>query len=224
MVNYDALPLFPLHVVLYPEMPLPLHIFEPRYREMVRRCREEHSPFGVVLIRDGEETGAAAVPHSVGTAARITHYEGLPDGRMNIIVTGESRFRVLEVQHRHAYLTARAEPLPEEDADPARLEPAFGAVSGLFRSYLRTVSAVAGRPLSALQLPQDPEFLSYAIAMFLQIPLSEKQRLLEMTATEARLRREIELLRQEIEAQKTLGASIIRPVDTEALGKMASRN
>ncbi|MBV9850162.1 MAG: LON peptidase substrate-binding domain-containing protein [Armatimonadetes bacterium] len=227
MVNYDELPLFPLHVVLYPEMPLPLHIFEPRYREMVHRCRAANSPFGVILIREDE----AAVPHSVGTAARITHHEALPDGRMNIIVTGETRFRVLEVQRHRPYLTARVEPVSEEDTDPARLAPPFKTVSGMFRDYLRSVSALAGRPLSALQLPQDPEFLSYAIAMFLQIPLSEKQRLLEMTATEARLRREIELLGHEIEAQETLqkavrtqGRCIITPVDTEALGKLASRN
>ena len=78
---------------------------------------------------------------------------------------------------------------------------------------------------------QEPEHLSFAIATFLQIPLHEKQLLLEMTATELRLQREAEILRQEIEAQMLLrkavragGRSVVRPVDTDALGKLASRN
>ena len=231
MPNYDELPLFPLHVVLYPEMPLPLHIFEPRYREMVMRCREENTAFGVVLIRDGEEAGAPAVPHAIGTTARIDHFEELPDGKMNIVVSGETRFRVLETFHHQPYLTARVAPFREEEVDPARLQPPFDAVSGLFRDYLKTLFALTGRPLSALQLPQEPEHLSFAIATFLQIPLHEKQLLLEMTATEARLQREAEILRQEIEAQMLLrkavraeGRSVVRPVDTDALGKLASRN
>ena len=231
MVNYEELPLFPLNVVLYPEMPLPLHIFEPRYREMVMHCREENVPFGVVLIRDGDETGDPAVPYTVGTVARITHFEELPDGRMNIIVSGETRFRVVETQEHQPYLTARVETLQDVPTDPSSLATPFQAVSGLFKDYLKLLFTQAGRPLSALQLPQDPECLSYAIAMFLQIPLDEKQRLLEMTATQTRLQREIELLKSEIELQETLqktirkdGDGITLPVDMEALGKLTSRN
>ena len=114
MPNYEELPLFPLHVVLYPEMPLPLHIFEPRYREMVMRCREEDTAFGVVLIRDGEEAGAPAVPHAIGTTARIDQFEELPDGKMNVVVTGETRFHVLETFHQQPYLTARVAPFHEQ--------------------------------------------------------------------------------------------------------------
>ena len=232
MPNFDALPLFPLHVVLYPEMPLPLHIFEPRYREMVMRCREEDTAFGVVLIRDGEEAGAPAVPHAIGTTARIDQFEELPDGKMNVVVTGETRFHVLETFYQQPYLTARVTPFGyEQEVDAASLQPAFDAVSGLFRDYLKTLFALTGRPLSALQLPSDPEHLSFAVATFLQISLHEKQLLLEMTATELRLQREAEILRQEIEAQMLLrkavraeGRSVVRPVDTDALGKLASRN
>ena len=231
MVNYDELPLFPLHVVLYPEMPLPLHIFEPRYREMVMRCREENSPFGVILIRDGEEAGAPAVPHAVGTTARIAHFEEQADGKMNIVAAGETRFRVLETHHHQPYLTARVETFREQARDPQRVQRPFEAVGELFKEYLKTLFALTGRPLSALQLPQDPEHLSYAIAMFLQIPLHEKQLLLEMTATEVRLQREIEILRDETRAQLSLQRAVraedrkvILPADTEALGRMSSRN
>ena len=62
MVNYDDLPLFPLHVVLFPDMPLPLHVFEPRYREMILRCREEKSPFGITLIQSGGEDRRGSRP------------------------------------------------------------------------------------------------------------------------------------------------------------------
>ena len=154
MVNYDDLPLFPLHVVLFPDMPLPLHIFEPRYREMMMRCREENSPFGVILIRDGEEAGDVAVPHLVGTTARITQFEEMPDGKMNVLVFGETRFRVTRTSHDKPYLCAEVEPLGEESGDPALVAPAAEAVADLFKEYLRALFAMTGRSLSALQLPR----------------------------------------------------------------------
>ena len=180
MVDYDDLPLFPLHVVLFPDMPLPLHIFEPRYREMVMRCREENSPFGVVLIQDGEEEGGQAVAHLVGTTARITQFEEMEDGRMNILVFGETRFRVTRTSYDKPYLSASVEPLDEAEDDPVRVEPATEAVAGLFKKYLRALFAMTGRSLGALQLPQEPAYLSYAVASVLQVPLAEKQSLLEI--------------------------------------------
>ncbi len=235
MVNYDELPLFPLHVVLYPDMPLPLHIFEPRYREMVMRCREENSPFGVVLIGDGEEIGGEAATSVMGTTARIQNFEELPDGRMNIVVLGETRFRIQEAFRRHPYLSARVEPYWEQMSDPVLLKPHYDTAGGLFKAYLKTLFARQGRSLSALQLPQEPEFLSYAIASVLDIPLAEKQKLLEMTLTEKRLLREIEILGEEIDAQKARRAAIgvtpagaagatIQPVDVDALGRLSSLN
>ena len=234
MVNYDNLALFPLHVVLYPDMPLPLHIFEPRYREMVKRCREENTPFGVVLIKSGDEAGDEAIPSSTGTTARIQSFEELADGRMNIEILGETRFRVLETSRQNPYLTAHVEPFWEKVTDPLLLKPPFDTAGGLFKAYLKTLFSLQGRSLSSLQLPQEPEYLSYAIASVLPIPLGEKQRLLEMTTTEKRLQREIEILRDEIDAQESLRSvqralqvsteSVILPVDTEALGKLSSLN
>jgi Lon protease-like protein len=234
MVRYDELPLFPLHVVLFPDMPLPLHIFEPRYREMMTRCREENIPFGVVLIQKGDADAADAVPHLTGTTARIIHYEELADGRLNIEVLGETRFRILELHQCYSYLTARVEPFWEQMTDPLLLQSPFDTAGGLFKSYLKSLFALQGRSLSTLQLPQEPEYLSYAIASVLQIPLSEKQRLLEITTTEKRLRREIEILSEEIDAQSSLRAvqrdlqvgpqSTIVPVDTQALSRLSSLN
>ena len=228
MVNYDDIPLFPLHVVLFPDMPLPLHIFEPRYREMILRCREENAPFGVTLIQSGADIGAEAVPRQVGTLARIAQYEEMADGRMNILVFGESRFRITRTMHDKPYLSAAVMLVSEEDAaGDGQVQGDFDAVAALFRTYLESLFAMTGRTLSTLQLPQDPEFLSYAVASVLQVPPSEKQTLLEMTDTGRRLRREIEILTTEIEAQDLLqdvvgGLSV--PVDTQQLSKLASLN
>jgi Lon protease-like protein len=231
MINYNDLPLFPLHTVLYPEMPLPLHIFEPRYREMVRRCREDNSPFGIVLIQTGEESDSAVFAHSVGTTARITHLEEMPDGCMNILVTGETRFLVLETQRHYAYLTARAQPLDEPVGDPQPLAPLQDAVGRLFKDYVRSLFTRTGRTLSTLQLPQDPCHLSYAIATFLPIGLSEKQRLLEAASAEDRMEQEIEILGRELEAQASLETpdgerrpGVVLPVDSQALARLSSRN
>jgi Lon protease-like protein len=227
MVNYDDVPLLPLPVVLFPDMPLPLHIFEPRYREMILRCREEKSPFGITLIQNGADMGAEAVPRQVGTLARITQYEELPDGRMNILVFGASRFRITRTFHDKPYLSASVSLLQEQQADADAIEPMFDSVATLFRAYLQSLFAMTGRTLSTLQLPQEPEYLSYAIASVLQVPPQEKQALLEITETKQRLGREIEILKAEIDIQNTLqsvvgGLSI--PVDTQELGKMASLN
>ncbi len=227
MVNYDDIPLFPLHVVLFPDMPLPLHVFEPRYREMILRCREEKSPFGITLIQSGADIGAEAAPRQVGTLARIAQYEEMSDGRMNILVFGESRFRITRTSHDKPYLSAAIEPIAEEAVNLVQVESDFNAVGVLFRTYLESLFAMTGRTLSTLQLPQDPEYLSYAVASVLQVPPQEKQSLLEMTDTSRRLQREVEILQTEIEAQDTLqnvvgGLSL--PVDTQELGKLASLN
>ena len=233
MTNYDNLPLFPLHVVLFPDMPLPLHIFEPRYREMILRCREERSQFGVTLIGNRSDHNEGAAAHQIGTTARITQYEELPDGRMNILVFGETRFEIIQTYQDQPYLSAQVQPFGDEVRDPYHLQETVDTVKHLFRTYLQSLLAMTGRSLSNLQLPSEPENLTYAIASVLQVPLPEKQSLLEMTVTEERLSREMEILRQEIEVQESfqefLGLnsqsdSPAYPVDTQELAKLASRN
>ncbi|MEZ4584481.1 MAG: LON peptidase substrate-binding domain-containing protein [Caldilineaceae bacterium] len=106
------MPLFPLNVVLFPGMFLPLHIFEPRYREMVEHCVETKSPFGVALIRDGQEVGDAATPCDIGTAARIAKVQRMPDGRMNISTVGTQRFRIESVDYSRSYAVAQVRHYP----------------------------------------------------------------------------------------------------------------
>src|ERR1700730_14638753 len=108
------LPLFLLRTVLFPHMPMSLHVFEDRYQEMMRDCLDAGSSFGVVAIREGREVGGDAVPRAVGTLARIVHVERLPDGRMNLFITGASRFRVVRPVSCKAYARAEVEYLQEE--------------------------------------------------------------------------------------------------------------
>jgi Lon protease-like protein len=234
MANYNDLPLFPLHLVLFPTMPLPLHIFEPRYREMIARCRREHSPFGIVLIQTGDEIGDSPVPFKIGTLARIVQAEDFSDGRINIVVTGESRFIIDSLREKHSYLTASVTPFKEDDIDPADLRSQHAAVAALIRQYVINLCAATNRHQGAIQLPQEPEYLSYAVASVLQIPLAEKQALLEMRSTKERLQREISLLQREISSQssselnpsqtKSSEKATIVPVNTKELSKLSSKN
>src|SRR5438128_11820886 len=97
------LPLFPLNAVLFPHMALPLHIFEPRYRQMIGDCLEAGYSFGVVAIREGSETGPAT-PYDVGTLAKIVRSDRLDVGRMNLLVMGPSRCELAEPADDRPYV------------------------------------------------------------------------------------------------------------------------
>jgi uncharacterized protein len=118
------LPLFPLHTVLCPGIALPLHIFEERYRELVRYCIDTPSPFGVVLIRDGREVGPGSISFSaIGTTAEIRKAGRYPDGRYDLLVVGTGRFAIEEVTvGEEAFIVAEATLLDDEveDADESR--------------------------------------------------------------------------------------------------------
>ena len=205
MPNYDKLPLFPLHAVLFPRMSLPLHIFEERYRILIERCWERNEPFGVILLQQGQEveTADGKVPaiYAIGTTARIVQSERLDDGRFFIQAQGENRFQVRELFSDEPYLTGEVRPLWEQTDDPLQVQPFFDHACHLFRSYLAALLSETHQHLGSLQLPQDPALLSYAIAASLQVTLAEKQKLLEMDSSGERLRREIELLQAERETQ-----------------------
>ena len=99
------LPLFPLNTVLFPGMPINLHIFEPRYKLMIEQCIQNDEPFGVVLIHKGTEaSGPLAEPHPIGCTAQITQVERLDDGRMNILAVGGERFQIRSLNLFEPYL------------------------------------------------------------------------------------------------------------------------
>jgi Lon protease-like protein len=113
----ERLRLFPLRTVLFPGMPLALQVFEERYRTLVAECLEHDEAFGVVLIKDGPEVGGNAVPHSMGTAARIRRVAPTRDGRLALEAVGERRFRILRTFDDLAYLSAEVEYPVDEVVD-----------------------------------------------------------------------------------------------------------
>lgn len=185
--------LFPLGSVLFPGMRLPLHIFEDRYKVMVRECIEEDAPFGVVLIRSGAEVGGGAIPHDVGTTARILQVEYLEDGRMNIFTLGGRRFRIVAVNTTEPYLRAEVAFLDQQPATEAAYA-AMPKASMLFDDYLKTYLALSDQWIRGTELPADAAEAADYIAARTDFSPEIKQELLEQLDPEERLRREMELI------------------------------
>ncbi|MFN8471381.1 MAG: LON peptidase substrate-binding domain-containing protein [Anaerolineae bacterium] len=185
------IPLFPLDAVLFPNMILPLHIFEQRYRRMLNDCLDNGGPFGLVLAR---EDGA---PRRVGTAAHIVRVEGLPDGRSNIVVIGQERFSVDGLLFHQPYLVGRvseAEMPGARAPDALRLLPLIQ--EGL-AAYLTTLRMVVGQPVPTPDIPDETDALGYMVATVLQVGPSVKQSLLEAATVGEMLRMERRLLETE---------------------------
>ncbi len=176
------LPLFPLHTVLFPGIPIQLNIFEPRYKLMVRDCMEKNKPFGVVLIHQGAEAlGPLAEPRMIGCAARIVEVDPLEDGRLNLTAVGDERFHILKLDASRPYLVGRVESLPLENHHTLDMLRGHRALNGWVRRYLRLLSSTGdqGLDFSGLELPEEPLPLIYLAASLLQLPAAEKQPLLE---------------------------------------------
>ena len=188
----DQLRLFPLNVVMFPGMSMPLRIFEERYKIMISECLDTDAPFGVTLIQEGREVGGPAKPHETGTTARITGVERLEDGRMNLSTTGERRFRILDTTNDRPYLMGKVEYPPEDlgEIDEGVLKKA----RELFGQYLQGLAGLRGGWMREAEVPEDPLHLSYSIAHYLEVPTKARQRLLEVPFIGERLQYEIPLL------------------------------
>lgn len=166
-MDRKLLPLFPLELVLYPEERLPLHVFEDRYKDMVRDCIEGDRSFGVVLVQDGRLA-------SVGCTARIVRVaRRYDDGRMDIVVAGEYRFRIDRVVEDLAYLQGGVVRLPEpkDEPDPVMRER-------LISQHLKLLE-LGGRMPSPV-IYQDRPLLSFLVAHNAGLSLEQKQQVLEM--------------------------------------------
>jgi Lon protease-like protein len=203
-------PLFPLNVVLFPGMAFPLHVFEPRYREMVACCLEDRAPFGVVLVRP-ESLYGLEVPYTVGTLARIKDYEQLPDGRYNLLTCGSHRFRILRESRDRAYMRGLICPLRDQDESPDVLAALAGEARDAFIAYLGVVLTLVGSETREIAIPREPAELSYTIGTCLTCEDSEKQKLLEMSSTSERIQAEIALLRTETQALRTETDALLVP-------------
>src|SRR6266508_2069678 len=182
------LPLFPLSTVLYPGLPIPLHVFEDRYREMFGRVLDGERRFGVVAIVHGHEVGGSAVYHPIGCVAEVRDVRRHPDGRLDVVARGEQRFRIEGVTHG------------ERAAE--RIVP----VGRLFNRYVTDLLEMAGEDeIEQVDLPDDPVVASYLVAAGLQIDLPDKQNLLAVPSASERLRAEVALLRRELSLLERLG-------------------
>jgi Lon protease-like protein len=195
----QQLPLFPLGTVLFPGLLLPLHVFEDRYRALVRDLvdgPEQAREFGVVAIRQGREVGADGVRalYDVGCLAQLRQVEPYADGRFDLVTTGARRFRIdrLVADDARPYLRADVELLDEPTGEAA--ESLASSVGSVFEAYRTTLTR--GGP-AAEALPADPTTLSYLVAALAVLDLSDRQALLAAPDTTSRLRLELATLRRE---------------------------
>ncbi len=197
----DTIPVFPLDHVLLPGLPLPLHVFEPRYRQMLADIEAARGGFGIVALSRGSETSADVDFAKIGTLAEILEKEPYPDGSCDLLTVGSRRFRIVDVDSSaKPYLQAQVEWLSEDDGDlPADLAL---MVTALFGRYSQVLSDVSDRDRD-VELVGDAVRLSYEVAARVQLPVSQRQKLLAMPTAADRLlaclivmRREITLIEQ----------------------------
>lgn len=178
-----ALPIFPLNSVLFPHGKLALRIFEPRYMDMVARCMQEGTTFGVCLIAEGKEVGAAAVPHKFGAEARIVDWDMSQPGMLGLTVQGGRRFRLLD----HS--------IDEQQAIHGNIEwveePATPVITPTHKELLPLMQLILADS-GEEKIPQphllgDASWIGYRYAEILPIQPLARQRLLELEDAELRL-------------------------------------
>jgi len=200
--------LFPLELVLVPTERVPLHIFEPRYKELLGECIERDEEFGIVLVKESGDL------YRIGTRAAVVEVlQVLPDGRMHVVVEGRERFHVLEVDHDRSFDTGIVEPVVDAD-DPAGAE-ALDRVLQTFKRLQETVGAPGN--------PPDPDSPSFDFEVVARVDFStrSKQELLELTSPRKRVARLSVMLERAVDAlvidrrlrQRAHGNGKVSPLD-----------
>lgn len=207
----ERLPLFPLGTVLFPGLVLPLHIFEPRYRRLVRDLLSGPAPrqFGVIAIREGRETGVHGVSalHEVGCVATVQEVTKLDDGGYDMVTVGTQRFRLGALDASLPYLTSDVELLDEPSGDEDVAEHAAIGVQRAFRGYLDVLATAGSAEISVPDLPDEPVLLSYLVAAAMIIELPDRQGLLAQPDAVSRLAAERALLSREVAMLRLLGST-----------------
>ena len=207
----ERIALFPLGTALFPGLVLPLHVFEPRYRELVADLLAMPEPreFGVVAIRQGRETGIDGVQslYEIGCTAVLQEVETLPDGRSNLVTVGGRRFRLLSMEDTRSYFQGDVDFLDDSIGDPAAAALVVPPLQQAFSEYVETLAARVGTSASTPELPSDPLLLSYVVAVSMVVDLADKQSLLEEPDAVSRLTAERALLARELTMLRTLTAA-----------------
>jgi ATP-dependent Lon protease len=216
-VTFDRLPLFPLPLVLFPGTALPLHIFEPRYRQLLADCLEGDRRFGIARL--GEGLAEAELPvGTVGCVAEIVNTEPLPDGRSNIVVRGSERFAFVSlVSSPHPYRVCHAELVEDDFEIGAELDALAERVRDVFRRVARAARTLSDDPDPLPELPDDAASLSFAVASMIDIGLDARQELLASRSPLERLRQLDQLL------SAALG-TIVDRAQVHTLAKTNGRN
>ena len=194
MPDTQTVPLFPLGVVLLPDMSLPLHIFEERYKVMITECVDGDTPFGIVLY-DGNSL------RTVGCTARVTEVtRRYPDGRMDIMTRGETRFLIQKVVDEKPYLQAHITILEDVDTSPP---DNLAEVLSNFRNLLADLSSLVHiTNYKDLAEQSNPHKLSFAIPAVSGFTSTERQHFLEMTSTSERLEKGLQALSRLIQRER----------------------
>lgn len=190
--NNSSIPLFPLNTVLFPGMMLPLHIFEDRYKAMIKYCLVNDNTFGVVLARTKQAVASQVINiftddlYSVGTTAQITAVEHIKNDRMNLITVGQERFKIKTIQaSADDYLIGQVEPYPLKGTENHEVvERMAQKLRPIVQSYIETLEVASGEDLSGAKLPSDPSSLAYLAGTASQGPLTDKQQLLTVETVE----------------------------------------
>lgn len=203
-------PMFPLGTVLFPAMVLPLHVFEPRYRELTTTCLRDEREFGVVLIERGSEVGGGDVRSDIGTMARIAQAQTFPDGRWALVCVGTTRVAVTRWFPDDPYPRAEVEPWPDEPAGDEASAAAEHALT-LLRAVLAR-KAELGEPAAriAVDVSTDPTLASYQIATLAPFGPADRQALLRAAGADERLAMLRALLEEErsfLDARLAFGGS-----------------
>lgn len=202
-----SLPLFPLNTVLFPGLPLRLNIFEPRYKQMIKRCLETGEKFGIVLIKHGREAlGPLAEPYLVGCTAQLVQVEPTEEERFDITAIGRERFRILSLDRTtYPYLTATVETFPFIGQDQTTLQIASQPLRNWVKRYFDALAQATNTQMDSRYIPNDPIGLGFLATYLLQIPPAEKQQILEIEHMDQLLHSVVELYRREVALVKRLG-------------------
>jgi len=185
------LPIFPLPIVLFPGAPQPLHIFEPRYRQLLQDCLAADRRFGIAYVAPDPAPDADPVPAAgdVGCVALIQSNQALPDGRSNILTVGERRF-VLRcwISSTHPYRVAEIEEFDDDPSDAAEVTTLAADVREGFGRLARALGVLTEREDEEVELASDPQLLSFQVAASLELDAPAKRALQALRSTTARLR------------------------------------
>jgi len=196
----DELPIFPLpNVVLFPNMALPLHIFEERYRRMIHDCLQGHRYLGIFLLRKGWEEAAEPLPHDVGGFGQVVRAVKLPTGNYEIVVRGLGKARVISYTQETPYRRAMVELLEDEGDDSADLRAQAASMVERLRKVLALRPGLGSELQTHLRLLASPRDLAYAVAAhYPELSVYERQSILELQSVQGQIAHLNRLLGREL--------------------------